>query len=143
MDARALATLTISVYQDLNATNIESLRSVYSDDVLFEDPAHRIEGLGEFINYFNQLYKNVEECSFHFNDVIVDQQRIVLTWSFDLRHPRLGGGKEITVPGASLLQVNEKKIVHHRDYFDLGAMIYEHVPLLGRVVLRIKRGLGQ
>jgi hypothetical protein len=34
------------------------------------------------------------------------------------------------------------KVRYHRDYFDLGAMLYEHLPLLGSLVKTIKRRLG-
>ena len=34
------------------------------------------------------------------------------------------------------------KVCQHRDYFDLGAMLYEQLPLLGPVVRTIKMRLG-
>ena len=34
------------------------------------------------------------------------------------------------------------KVYRHRDYFDAGALLYEHVPLLGRVIRWLKRRMG-
>ncbi len=34
------------------------------------------------------------------------------------------------------------KVYRHRDYFDAGAMLYEHLPVLGRVVSWLKRRVG-
>jgi len=34
------------------------------------------------------------------------------------------------------------KVYRHRDYFDAGAMLYEHLPVVGRVVSWLKRRIG-
>ena len=44
---------------------------------------------------------------------------------------------------ASYLKTRNGKIYYHRDYFDMGAMVYEQLPLLGRIVRKIKQRLGQ
>ncbi len=58
-------------------------------------------------------------------------------------HPRLRGSAPVTVEGATRLEFDETgKVCLHRDYFDLGAMLYEQLPLLGSVVRTIKGRLG-
>jgi hypothetical protein len=65
-------------------------------------------------------------------------------WQMNFSHPRLKGGKTIVVDGASYLRFNEAgKVSYHRDYFDLGAMLYEQLPLLGRIIVAVKRRLGR
>ena len=59
-----------------------------------------------------------------------------------LQHPKLNSGKIFSVPGVSIIRY-EDKIYSHRDYFDLGAMLYEQLPLLGGLIRMIKRKLGQ
>ena len=57
------------------------------------------------------------------------------------RHPRLARGAPIRVEGCSYLQWRDK--VHlHRDYFDAGALLYEHLPLLGGTIGWLKRRLA-
>ena len=49
----------------------------------------------------------------------------------------------VRVEGATRLQFDAwGKVCLHRDYFDLGAMLYEQLPLLGPVVRVIKGRLG-
>ncbi len=143
MESHAFAEQIMSTFRELALDRIDTLRAVYCDDIVFEDPAHRIEGIDHVIAYFRRLYANVNECSFDFEAVIVEENHIVLTWTMHLSHPRLRGGKRINVAGSSVLQIAEDKITRHRDYFDLGAMAYEHIPLLGRVVTNVKQRLGQ
>lgn len=143
MESHALAEQIMNTFRDLTLDRIDTLRATYSDDIVFEDPAHRIEGIDRVIAYFKTMYANVNECVFEFEAVIVEENHIVLTWTMHLSHPRLRGGNQIDVAGSSVLQIAGDKVVRHRDYFDLGAMAYEHIPLLGRVVTSIKQRLGQ
>jgi hypothetical protein len=43
--------------------------------------------------------------------------------------------------GISHLRFGEK-IDYHRDYFDLGQMVYEQIPLVGRIIKTIKKRLS-
>ncbi len=122
---------------------LENFATVYSEDVVFIDPAHEVQGLEQLVKYSQSMYDNVIECRFEFTGVIEAESSAVLTWNMVLQHPKLNKGKTIEVPGCSHIEFNEQLISYHRDYFDLGAMIYERVPLLGPIIRKIKGGLGQ
>jgi hypothetical protein len=47
------------------------------------------------------------------------------------------------VDGFSQISFEDNKVKHHRDYFDLGSMLYEQIPVLGLLIKKIKSGLGQ
>ena len=49
----------------------------------------------------------------------------------------------ISVNGVSLLTLKDDRVVYHRDYYDMGEMVYEHVPVLKRVIYYIKKRLTQ
>jgi limonene-1,2-epoxide hydrolase len=51
--------------------------------------------------------------------------------------------QDLEVQGISHLKFLENQVIYHRDYFDLGEMVYEHVPVLGKIVRFIKNSLGQ
>ena len=53
-------------------------------------------------------------------------------------HPKLAGGKDIVVDGATDLMF-EEKIIYHRDYIDMGQMLYEQIPVLGSIIRYIKK----
>ena len=55
-----------STFNSLGANNVESLKEVYSENIIFEDPAHQIIGLDNFMLYCHNLYKNVSKCKFEF-----------------------------------------------------------------------------
>ena len=65
-----------------------------------------------------------------------------VTWTMRFAHAQLRGGKPILVDGVSQLDIAGDKIVRQRDYYDMGAMIYENVPLLGFVVAGLRRRMA-
>jgi hypothetical protein len=126
----------------LDASNLQRLGELYSDDVLFRDPLHEVRGLPALQRYFAELYANVGRLEFDFHgfDQVVDGEGY-LRWTMHFRHPRLRGGARISVDGCSHLLWWDK-VYQHRDYFDAGAMLYEHLPLMGGVIAWLKRRLA-
>lgn len=133
----------VEVYQKLDKHNLHLLEEVYHPDVVFEDAAHRLEGRTALYDYFQSLYTNVIRCDF----VIAEQQQVgdigFLTWTMELLHPKLQNGAPILVHGASHLKFSQGQVIYHRDYFDLGEMLYENLPLIGAVIKIVKQRLGQ
>ena len=124
-------------YNRLNAQSLGLLNELYSHDVVFQDPFRRLSGLPALTEYFAELYRHVELSSFVFEDEVVQGNSAMLTWTMSLKHPRLNGGDVVTVPGSTHIRFRDK-VTYHRDYFDGGAMLYEHLPLIGLVVRMIK-----
>ena len=46
----------INIYTNLSANNLHSLESIYSENILFIDPAHHIQGFSQLLHYFHQLF---------------------------------------------------------------------------------------
>lgn len=130
-------------YSKLNKHNLHTLQDIYHTNIVFEDAAHRIEGFRSLAEYFDSLYSNVERCDFTIHEQHQSRDDAFLTWTMHLQHPRLAGGKLVEVSGMSHLKFQDSKVIYHRDYFDLGEMLYEQLPLLGSVIRTIKRRLGQ
>ena len=134
----------LEMYQKLSGENLDTLQSVYREDIRFIDPSNVIVGIDNLTSYFSALYKNIDSIDFSFHQPLILENKGYVSWEMTFRHSRLAGGKPITVEGVTYLEFDDKGMVfHHRDYFDLGAMLYEHIPLLGRLLKSIKRGLGK
>ena len=129
-------------FAQLDKDNLQRLGELYTDDVRFTDPLHEVQGLGQLRGYFAELYANVSELRFDFHgfDQIAEGEGY-LRWVMSYRHPRLAGGRLIRVDGCSHLLWSDK-VYCHRDYFDAGALLYEHLPVLGRAIAWLKRRMG-
>jgi hypothetical protein len=113
---------------------------LYAPDVVFEDPLHRAEGLDAVRAHFARLNANLVVCRFEFEPTFHDHSRAVLPWTMRVELRR-GPRGVIIVPGVTVLRFGDR-VTYQRDYFDAGALVYEHVPLLGAVIRLIKRRLG-
>lgn len=134
----------LKTYTELNANNLQLLADIYTEDVRFIDPAHEIRSLVRLTDYFASLYSNISFIQFQFSDHQRVAEQGYVQWQMNFSHPRLKGGRAITVDGASYFRFNDNgKVYFHRDYFDLGAMLYEQLPLLGRIIIAVKKRLGR
>ena len=129
-------------FAHLDVDSLDSLNTLYSEDVVFRDPLHQIHGLDALQAYFAQLYANARDIRYAFaaaDEVLPGQG--YLRWTLEFRHPRLARGEPITVQGCSFLQWRDR--VHfHQDFFDAGALLYEHVPLMGSAIRWLKGRLA-
>jgi ketosteroid isomerase-like protein len=131
-----------SFYTDLASMKIEALKDIYSDDVTFIDPIASHQGLPAVEGYFSKLLKNAKFCEFDIHETLAAGDRAyVVNWTMRFTSRRINKGRPVSVDGISKLTLENNKIVFHRDYYDLGQMVYEHVPLLGRIIKKIKRGM--
>ena len=130
-------------YESLGTDDLHLLETLYTEDVHFEDPAHALQGRKTVMNYFSSLFSNLKSCSFKFHQTLISDTDIFISWTMFISHSKLRNGETIRVEGGSLLKTRNGKIFYHRDYFDLGAMLYEHLPVLGLLVSKIKQRLGQ
>ena len=129
-----------TAFNGFNGKNLEVLDEFYSKDVIFEDPLTHTEGLTNLKRYYQHAYKNVTSIEFVFVDFVREEKTIAGTWEMRLRANGLNRGRAIKVKGMSHFKFNEQKLVcYHRDYLDIGSMVYEHLPLLGFIIRKIKQ----
>ena len=125
-------------YATADQISSAQLAELYSSDVIFVDPLGRIEGIDRLAGYIGAVYKNVVSCRFNYLDEFVSGNKVSIKWDMHLRHSRLAGGREIVTRGVTMLEFDQK-VFFHEDIYDVGAMIYEHVPVLGGPVKWLKR----
>lgn len=144
LDLTAQRSLAIrQVFNDLRATNTEILDGFYTNDVVFEDPLGQINGLASMKEYYQAMYKNVQDIRFEFKEDAIVGDRHLSTWVMYLRAKGLNGGEEVAVHGVSELefQAQSNHVIYHRDYFDMGEFLYQHIPILGSVIKLVRRQL--
>ena len=125
-------------FQTLHESDLGELHRLYADNVVFKDPVHEIRGLVDLEDYFTSLCSDLSDCRFEYLDQLIDDETAYIKWVMHFKHPRLGN-RLISVRGVSHLKLGEK-IEFHEDFYDMGAMLYEQLPLLGNVTrwLRVR-----
>lgn len=128
-------------YRHLDMSLLPQLSRIYHPHVVFIDPVSHYDGVDALERYFAQLLKKVNYCRFDIQPALVQGDEASLFWRMEYSHPSLKKGHAMSLNGASHLRLAENRIIYQRDYYDLGAMIYEHVPMLGGAVRAIKARL--
>ena len=129
-----------SHFRTLHEADLSRLRDLYADRIVFKDPIHEIRGLVELEDYFSSLCADLSDCRFEYLDEIVDDSSAYIKWSMHFKHPRLGN-RLISVRGVSHLKFSDR-IDFHEDFYDMGAMLYEQLPLLGNVTRWVRTRLA-
>lgn len=128
-----------TIFNAMGRDTLHLVDEMYSADVLFIDPFHRVAGRPALREYYRKMYADVQSIRFDFSGATGAADDVVLYWTMTYAHPRLRGGAPISLEGCTRLGFgSDGKVVLHRDYFDAGALLYEHVPLLGRAVRFIR-----
>lgn len=126
------------LYGNFDSADLQQLAKIYDSGVVFRDPLHEVEGLESMQDYFFNLSKAIDYCRFSFGDELVADNKAYLSWKMYFRHKQLNRGNEIVLRGVTHLEFGAK-IVYHEDFYDMGAMIYEHTPVFGRAIAWLKR----
>lgn len=128
-------------YRDFSLESLSNLDDIYLDDVVFEDPIHRVEDLKKLKGYFTNTMQGLNYCNFEFTRHVSDERAACLEWKMIYAHRRLKKGNTLVLNGSSTIEFEGDKIKYQRDYYDMGEMIYEYIPLLGAVLRRLKNRL--
>ncbi len=128
----------MQLFNSKSVHDIEKLSLVYSKTAVFEDPLVRVEGLDSISEYLQRVYSGVISCHFNYEELVNGKQQAAISWLMIFQHKKLAKGKSIKVSGCSIISYDEK-VYYHRDYYDVGQMLYEHLPFLGRSLKFIKK----
>ncbi len=137
----AITSGIIALYSELGVVTEDQLARVYDSRVVFRDPIHQLTGIPALCEYLNQSSRGLNSCRFEFLDVSSTGDSSWMRWNMHYSHPGLKRGATLLLEGTSLLQHREK-VMFQQDYYDLGAMLYEHLPLLGVAIAALKRRMA-
>jgi limonene-1,2-epoxide hydrolase len=117
------------------------LANIYSENIVFIDPIKSVSGLEDLTKYFEDLYQSVTSCHFTLTSHLPNSHRYSLEWVMHLQHKKISNNQKIELNGASFIEFKDDKVCYHRDYYDLGALVYERIPILGSVIRKVRHAL--
>lgn len=116
------------------------LPELYADNIEFIDPIHKVHGIQALSSYFYSSAKGLNYCNFEITNEIVNSEQAVLLWTMRYSHKRIDSGADLSIDGNSYIKPNAdaSKIEYQKDYYDLGEMLLDHIPLIGYLNRQIK-----
>ncbi len=129
-------------YNNSSKENMSLVTEFYHPDAEFTDPVGSIKGAENLKNYYSGLYENLKDIKFEFPQMFQDKDTVIAVWIMTMSTEKLNDGKPVLLHGSSIIKFNtDGQAISHRDYFDLGEMVYEHIPVVGYFVRKIKSKL--
>jgi len=128
-------------YKDMKQADFINLADIYAEDIVFCDPIHELRQLPDVIAYLESSVEKLEQCKFEYLDEVIADGVAFIKWNMHFLHPSISP-KVQTLRGVTHLLINEK-ITYHEDIYDVGAMVYEHLPLMGSAARLIKRRMAK
>jgi|LauGreDrversion4_2_1035121.scaffolds.fasta_scaffold36750_5 limonene-1,2-epoxide hydrolase len=136
----------LSVADFYNQTSLANMKEMvekfYAPDCVFEDSVTHIEGRDKLLSYYRHMYEGVSKIRFELGSQVRQGDEGFASWTMYLNTPKLEDGETVTVKGVSQFRYRGDSVVYHRDYFDLGEMVYEHVPIVGWLTRKVKARLA-
>ena len=129
-------------YEQFDGNRLDQLDTVYTPDVEFRDPVHTMHGALALRRYLRKMASNLTHYHMRYLDEQVGPHSAFVSWEMDYRHPRLAGGRLLTLRGITHVKFTDK-VYYHEDCYDLGALLYEHVPLVGAATRLLKHRMTQ
>jgi hypothetical protein len=126
-------------YSTLDKQPPTTLAVLYHPDAVLIDPFGQQQGIVAIQRYFRHLLANVQQCRFTLDAPLSNSDHFMVTWNMHWSHPNIHGGASLMLHGCSVVNVQDGTIVRQRDYYDIGEMLYEHLPILGWAVRKVKR----
>jgi hypothetical protein len=134
---RALMERFITAYSNFNLGVVAELEPLYAPDVVFKDPVQSLQGWPALKRYFLASCENLSACQFEFHDLLLGQGSAAFHWTMHYQHKRIAKGAPQSLGGVTWIRFSQR-IEFHEDFYDMGALLYDKLPLLGAATRAIK-----
>ena len=117
----------------------DNIRAVYADNFYFNDTFKIINHIDELVVYMSESASHVDSTTVEILDVIKSDEDYFIRWSMNMQLSIRGKDIDSHSIGMTQLRFNEQgKVVFHQDFWDSSEAFYEHLPVLGRWVKKVK-----
>jgi len=132
-----------SLLSDFKAPDFgERIPEVYAEDVFFNDTIKTVHGAPAVEEYLTATGEAIDKGTVEFLDLVADNGNYYFRWVMTIRFKRFARGEDKRSIGMTHVRFDSAgKVVLHQDFWDSAGGLFEHVPALGWMLRRAKKGL--
>ena len=135
-----LVTEVVRFFESLTPASVDELPGIYDTQARFKDPFNDVTGLPAIAHIFKHMFVALEDPRFVVTSRVVQGHQCFLTWEFRFRFRRFKQGQNQVILGATHLLFSQTGLVTlHRDYWDAAEELYEKLPLIGSLMVWLKK----
>jgi hypothetical protein len=142
--ARAALARAEALFADMDPGTVrERTLAAYAKDAYLNDNLVALEGAQSIAGYFAHTVDNVSAVGVAFLDVSHSGPEYYARWRMTVTSDRLDGGAPVVSYGVTHFRFDaDGRILVHKDFWDAGTGLYEHVPALGRLLRAVRGSAG-
>jgi hypothetical protein len=127
----------------LSEENIRAkARKVYAVDAYLNDTLKESMGIDRIEAYFIETARAAEEITAKVEDMAESGGNYYFRWTMNVRFKKFKKGQTLRSIGMSHIRFNAHgQVVLHQDYWDSGSGLFQHLPVVGWLIRRIKARL--
>ena len=112
-------TVVETIKQDYQNFPNEQTYSIYAEDVYFEDPLNKFQGVARYqkmIGFLGRFFQNID---LELHNINQEENIIKTEWTLEMTSP-LPWKPRLVIPGWSELTINQDNlIIAHRDFWNI------------------------
>lgn len=125
----------ISAQQDI-------IKELYADEFYFNDTFKTYRNLDELSLYLQETAKMVDVTRVEILDVTKSDTDYYLRWVMHMKFTAKGREVDSRSIGMTQIRFNDEgKVVLHQDYWDGAEGFYQHLPIVGYIVRKVRSSL--
>lgn len=131
-------------FADFSPAKIATLLdATYAPDAWFNDTLKTVRGREALREYLKHSAEAVESCTVVVDDVVrTAANDYQARWTMTIRFKRFKKGQDTVTIGISLLRFDAEGLVAlHQDFWDSTQGLFEHIPVVGWLIGKIKKRL--
>ena len=120
----------IKLFENLNLENLNEFDKLLDENIHFEDPFNKVNGIKNFKRIFSNTLKNLDDVKFKVSNIISKKNIHIIKWEMTY----FAFNKSNSIFGLSEVTISENnKIVSHIDYWDSYNNFYTKIPFFGLI----------
>ena len=120
----------VKLFETLDLENLNKFDELLDENIYFEDPFNKVNGIENFKTIFSNTLKNLDDVEFKVLNIISKNNIHIIKWEMIY----FAFNKNNSIFGLSEVTISENdKIVSHIDYWDSYNNFYTKIPFFGLI----------
>ncbi|MEY7874480.1 hypothetical protein [Enterobacter roggenkampii] len=128
----------VDYYSTINMQPPHLLDAIYHPDVIITDPLGRYYGLVKLKKALSPLVLKIKMHYLLTDEPLISDSSFAITWTLYWSHPLLTLNKVEELNGCTYAYIYNGKVISQANYYDLGELLYENIPILNFAIKKIK-----
>ncbi|MDP4589509.1 MAG: nuclear transport factor 2 family protein [Burkholderiaceae bacterium] len=126
-------------FENLSPQTLAQIDCIYAENATFIDPFNAVHDRVSIHDIYAHMFKTLEQPAFKITRKIVSMHQGCMVWRFTFKLKK----RVFDIEGSTVFEINEQGLITlHRDYWDTSRELYEHVPILGYLLKRLRLALS-